>query len=333
MLSKKHFIISLAVCLILLIALPGFSSGKKEEKTYQMRTVTVLAKGDPVGIAMKKFCELVEQRSNGRIKTTDNYGSELGTQREQCEMVQSGSLEMVTSLTSGTGRYIPQLAVFAFPYVFKDDEHVVRSLDGMEAEVSRLLAPHNFVAIAGQNMGFRHSLIKKRPVNKVADFKGLKMRGPDPVYAGMFEAFGADAITTDWSEIYNALQTGVIDGMEASPAMIYSMKFQEQAKYLSKTYHIAAAVYYMFNKKWYESLPDDLRKIVEDSAREAAKYQAEQRDTLDKEKLQAMIAEGVIVNEVADMAEFRKVQEGYKQKLLQKGPEWVDFYNKLKAIP
>lgn len=331
--SKRHFSLLIATVLILLIVQPAFSGGKQEEeKVYQMRTVTVLAKADPVGIAMQRFCDLVEARSDGRIQTTANFGNELGTQREQCEMVQGGSLEMVTSLTSGTGRYVPQLAVFAFPYVFKDDAHVVRCLDAMEDEVSRLLAPHNFVAIGGQNMGFRHCLIKPKPVYKVADFKGLKMRGPDPVYAGMFEAFGADAITTDWSEIYGALQTGVIDGMEASPAMIYSMKFQEQARYFSKTYHIAAAVYYMFNKKWYDGLPEDLRKIVEEAAREGARYQAELRERLDKEKMQAMIDEGVIVNEVDDMGSFREVQEGYKQKLLQKGPEWQDFYDKLKAI-
>jgi len=329
--SRKILIGSLVVGLILVIALPVFSAGEKE-KTYQMRTVTVLANTDPVGIAMARLCELVEERSKGRIKTTANYGSELGRQREQCEMVASGSLEMVTSGTSGTGRYVPQLAVFAFPYVFKDDDHVVRSLNAREDEVSRLLAPHNFVAIGGQNMGFRHCLIKKRPVSTVADFKGLKMRGPDPVYAGMFEAFGTDAITCDWSEIYNALQTGVIDGMEASPAMIYSMKFHEQAKYYSKTYHIAAIVYYMFNKEWFENLPKDLQKIVEESAREAAAYQRELTKTLDVEKMQAMIDEGVIVNEVKDLDEFRKVQEGYKKKLLEKGPEWEDFYTKLRAI-
>jgi TRAP-type C4-dicarboxylate transport system substrate-binding protein len=88
----------------------------------------------------------------------------------------------------------------------------------------------------------------------------------------------------------------------------------------------------MFNKKWYDSLPADLKKIVEDASRDAAKYQAELRDKLDKEKLQAMINEGVTVNEVDNMKNFRKVQEGYKQKLLEKGPEWVDFYNKLSAV-
>ena len=69
------------------------------------------------------------------------------------------------------------------------------------------------------------------------------MRGPNPIYVGMFKTLGASATTTDWSEIC-ALQTGVIDGLEASPDMLLSMKFNEQAKYLSKTSHIAACVYY-----------------------------------------------------------------------------------------
>jgi len=110
------------------------------------------------------------------------------------------------------------------------------------------------------------------------------------------------------------------------------MKFHEQAKYYSKTYHIAAIVYYMFNKEWFENLPKDLQEIVEKSAREAAAYQKELTKKLDVEKMQAMIDEGVIVNEVKDLDEFRKVQEGYKKKLLEKGPEWVDFYTKLRAI-
>ena len=165
MISRKLISVVLSVAFVLIITTPSFS-----ETTYKMRVVTILSKTDPVGLALQQFADTVNKNSNGRIKATAFFGSELGTQREQCEMVQSGSLEMVTSLTSGTGRYVPQLAVFAFPYVFKDDEHVVRSLDAMEDEVSRLLAPHNFVAIAGQNMGFRHCLIKAKPVYKVEDF-------------------------------------------------------------------------------------------------------------------------------------------------------------------
>ena len=248
-------------------------------------------------------------------------------------MLNEGSLEVVTTLASGTARYVPQLGLFEFPYIYKDEAHLVRVLGALEDEVSRLLAPHNFIAIGGQNMGFRHMLNKIKPIVEVADLKGLKMRGPNPVYVGMFDALGASGTTTDWSEIYGALQTGVIDGMEASPDMIYSMKFHEVAKYMSKTYHIAACVYYMIGKNWFESLPADLQSIVLASAREAAAYQNGLDIEAQGKSLQKMIDEGLKVNEVKDIAEFQTTLEAFKSNYVkEKGPAWVELYSQIKAV-
>ena len=331
MISRKYFTIFLVCVLATVFSLPFSVSAK--EKTYKMRTTTCLSQYGSVGKALKRFCELVEERSDGRIKTTVNYAGELGTQREQVEMVHSGSLEVVTSLASGTARYMPQLDLFEFPYIYKNETHLVRVLNALEDEVSRLLAPWNFIAIGGQNMGFRHMLSKKRPIYEVSDLKGLKMRGPNPVYVGMFEALGASGTTTDWSEIYNALRMGVIDGMEASPDMIYSMKFQEVAKYMSKTYHIAACVYYMIRKDWFESLPEDLQEVVVQSARDAAAYQNELDLKVQNESLQKMIDEGLKVNEVKSIDEFKKTLEKFKTSYVQeKGSGWIDLYNKILSV-
>ena len=316
-----------ATCLVPLAA------SAADGKTYTMRTTTPLAKSGSVGKGLDKFVELVAAKSAGRIKGTANYSGELGSQREQVEMVHDGSLEVVTTLASGTARYVPQLALFEFPYIYKDEAHLVRVLNALEPEVSRLLAPFNFVAIGGQNMGFRHMLDKKRPIVSIADMKGLKMRGPNPVYVGMFNALGANGTTTDWSEIYGAIQSGVIDGMEASPDMIYSMRFHEVAPYLSKTNHIAACVYYMINKTWLESLPADLRKIVVDSAREAAAYQNTLDNQVQSESLQKMVAAGAKVNEVKDVGEFVKELASFKTSYVkEKGPDWQALYEKIIAV-
>jgi tripartite ATP-independent transporter DctP family solute receptor len=314
------------VSLIFLLSLDA----EAQTKTFVMRTTTPLSQYGSVGKGLKQFCDRVAEKSGGRIKTTINYAGELGTQREQVEMVHDGSLEVVTTLASGTARYVPQLGLFEFPYIYKNEAHLVRVLDTLEGEVSRLLAPHNFIAVGGQNMGFRHMLNKKRPIYRVADLKGLKMRGPNPVYVGMFNALGASGMTTDWSEIYNALQTGVIDGMEASPDMILSMKFHEQAKYLSKTYHIAACVYYMIRKNWYESLPKDLQDVVMKSAKEAAAFQNKLDNEVQDTSLKKMVAEGLLVNEVKDIKEFQNVLESFKANYIkEKGSAWKDLYNKI----
>ena len=260
MMKAWKMLVLIAIAALIVGTAPVFAGGSQETKTFKMRATTPLAKSGSVGKGLDKLSELVASKSNGRITTTTNYAGELGTQREQVEMVRDGSLEVVTTLASGTAAFVPQLALFEFPYIYKDEAHLVRVLDAMEAEVSKLLAPHNFIAVGGQNMGFRHMLNKKRAIETVADMKGLKMRGPNPVYVGMFNALGASGTTTDWSEIYSAIQTGVIDGLEASPDMLFSMKFHEAAPYMSKTGHIAACVYYMFRKNWVESLPEDLKK-------------------------------------------------------------------------
>lgn len=333
--GRKRWACAAAAMLLLpavLWALSCGGPGAREEK-FQMRASTPLSQHGTVGKGLKRLCDLVEEKSGGRITTRVFYTGQLGNQREQVEMVHDGSLEVVTTLASGTGRYVPQLAIFEFPYIYKDEAHLVRVLDTLEGEVSRLLAPHNFVAFGGQNMGFRHMLNKKRPIRTLADMQGLKMRGPNPVYVEMFKAFGSSGTTTDWSEIYNAIQTGVIDGMEASPDMIYSMKFHEQAKYLSKTYHIAACLYYMIRKDWFDSLPPDLQSIVVEASREAAAYQ-NQLDLEDQSKsMEQLVQEGVIVNEVEDLEAFKAVQAQFKERYIrEKGPAWADLYDKILAV-
>jgi len=120
--------------------------------------------------------------------------------------------------------------------------------------------------------------------------------------------------------------------MEASPDMIASMKFNEVAPYMSKTGHIAACVYYFFNKSWYEKLPADLQKIVMDSAHEAAAYQNKIDSTAQKTALEKMIAGGLKVNEVADVQAFRNKTAPMLDAYKAKGPEWADFINKLSAV-
>jgi TRAP-type C4-dicarboxylate transport system substrate-binding protein len=309
-------------------------AGETEEQVYSLRTSTNLGATGTVGRALQYFIEDVNEASGGRIRATANFGSELGTQREQVEMAQTGSLEMVVaSPPSALAAYVPQLQVLNIPYMFRDEAHVVRVKNGLEDEISRLLEPHNFIAVGGQNMGFRHMLIRERAIYEPTDLEGLQMRGPNPVYIEMFERLGASGITTDWTDVYTSLQTGVIDGMEASPDMIDSMRFQEQAQYLSKTFHIAATVYYFFNKEWFDALPADLQEIVMASARRAAAYQNEIDLEAQEASLQKMIDEGVVVNEVNDLSEFARLTSPMVESFRDRGPEWADLIDKMQAIP
>ena len=303
-----------------------------ENKTYQLRTSTNTAKGSTIGQALDYFVKQVNEKSKQRINATANFGSELGSQAEQVEMTKTGSLEMVVAAPgTGMGVWVPQLVMFEFPYLFKDNAHYRRVLKGMTNEVSKLVAPNGFTAASGQSQGARDMLTIK-PVKSLEDMKGLKMRGPNSVYISMFNALGASGTTMDWSEIYTALQTKIIDGMESSPSSINSMKFNEVAPNLTITNHIIACTYYFYNTKWLEGLPKDLQKIVLDCAEDAAAYQAKIDDEDQVKALAAMKARGLKVWELSDGDKWVKACSGMLATYRAKGAAWDDFINKLLVI-
>jgi tripartite ATP-independent transporter DctP family solute receptor len=329
----KRGIIAVLV-ILLMVSSMVFAQGAKDEtaKTYKLRASTNLAGSGTIGRGLTKFVELVNEKSGGRIVATANYGAELGNQAEQVEMARTGSLEMVVAAPgTGPGTWVPQLMMFEFPYLFKDNEHYRRVLKGVEGEVSKLVQPYGFIALAGQSQGSRH-MLTKRPVRQLSDLANMKMRGPNAVYVSMFEYLGAAGTTMDWNEIYTALQTGVVDGMEASPSMINSMKFQDVAKNLTITDHIIACTYYFFNEKWFNSLPADLQQIVREAADEATAYQAIIDDEDQEDSLAKMRAEGVAFHVPADRNAWIAATSPMLGEYRAKGADWNDFIDKLLAI-
>lgn len=323
------------VFLIMVLIVPAlFAAGSKEQgaQVYKLRASSNLAASGTVGKGLAKFVELVNEKSGGRIVATANFGAELGSQSEQVEMARTGSLECVVAAPgTGPGMWVPQLMMFEFPFIFKDVNHYRRVLKGLEEEVTALVKPYGFVAMAGQSQGARHMLTKK-PVEKLSDLKDMKMRGPNAVYISMFQSLGASGTTMDWNEIYTALQTGVIDGMEASPSMINSMKFQDVAKNLTITDHIIACVYYFFNEKWFNSLPEDLQKIVRECADEATLYQAEIDDKDQEASLELMKSQGVNVHTLSDKSAWVEACAPMLDEYRAKGAAWDDFIQKILLI-
>lgn len=299
---------------------------------FELRTSTNLAATGTVGRALQKFVDLVNEKAEGRIEAVANFGNELGSQAEQVEMAQLGTLEMVVAAPgTGPGAWVPELLLFEFPYLFKDNAHYRRMLKGMEEEVTARVQPHGFIAMAGQSQGARH-MLTVQPVEKLEDLANLKMRGPNAMYISMFNALGAAGTTMDWNEIYTALQNKTIDGMEASPSMIHSMKFEDNAKNLTITNHIIACVYYFFNENWFNSLPADLQEVVRACAEEAAVYQAEIDDEDQQIALDAMVASGVVVHELSDGDKWVEACAPIQDEYRAKGDNWSSFLDAMLAI-
>lgn len=316
---------------------PAESTGSKPAdpgETYELRCSTNLAATSTVGQGLAKFAELVNEKSEGRIKCTANFGSELGNQSEQVAMAKGGDLEMVVAAPgTGPGAYegCEQLLLFEFPFLFQDNDHYRRVMKATLDDVNEIVAPIGFTAMAGQSQGSR-DILTNVPVTCLADMQDLVMRGPNAVYISMFEALGAAGITMDWNEIYTAMSQNVCNGCEGSPSSLHASALEDNGKYLAITNHIIACAYYFFNTEWLESLPEDLQAVVAECADAAQAYQEELDDADQEAALAEMEKNGVTITEIADIEDWKKACEPMTEEYLSKGEQWKAFYDVLTSV-
>jgi tripartite ATP-independent transporter DctP family solute receptor len=192
------------------------------------------------------------------------------------------------------------VGIFEMPYLVKDRDHMKK----IEKEIVwPTLAPaaekKGIKIIAVWENGYRHITNSKRPINGPDDLKGLKLRVPEGKWrVKMFQAYGANPSPMKFSEVFTALQTGVMDGQENPFTQIYSAKFQEVQKYLSLSGHVYTPAYVTVGTKKWASLPDDVRKILEDTAMETQAFVYATAAKDDTDLLGKLKAAGMQVNEV-----------------------------------
>jgi len=210
--------------------------------------------------------------------------------------------------------------VFEMPYLVKDREHMKK----IEKEVfwSRL-APaaeaKGLQVVAVWENGYRHITNNKRPINKPEDLAGVKLRTPEGKWrVKMFQTYGANPSPMKFSEVFTALQTGVMDGQENPYTQIYSAKFQEVQKFISLTGHVYTPAYATVGAKKWATLPADVRKILEDTARETQAYVYELAEKGDTELLAKITDAGVksnVPNKDAFVAASKPVYEEFAKEV------------------
>jgi TRAP-type transport system periplasmic protein len=235
--------------------------------------------------------------------------SQLGGDKELLQKLKLGTVDIALPSTVMSSE-VDLFGMFEMPYLVKDRKH----MNAIEKEVVwPRLAPEaekkGLKIIAVWENGYRHITNSRRPINVPADLKGIKLRVPEGKWrVKMFQTYGANPSPMKFSEVFTALQTGVMDGQENPFTQIYSAKFQEVQKFLSLTGHVYTPAYATVGTKKWASLPADVRKILEDTAREnqAFVYATAARD--EDDLLNKLKAGGIQVNE-ADKAAFVKASQ------------------------
>lgn len=210
--------------------------------------------------AFKAYCE---GASGGEIKIDLYPANQLGSLDELFEGVKTGVYQICQGDETITGFYDPML-VLSIPYLFSNEYVVMRFFQSdFFQQLNDGFAQKTGVRIlAATTYGFRCFTNSKRPIKSLDDMKGLKIRvQPVPVMMELVKALGGSPTPISWGELYSALQQGVVDGQENPPGLVYDSKFYEVQKYMTMDEHVLAFNLYYANDKWYQALPENIKKI------------------------------------------------------------------------
>ncbi len=234
----------------------------------------VVASDAPKGKGAQRFKELAEERTKGRVKVEVFPNSQLYKDKEEMEALQLGSVQMLApSLAKFAPLGVKDFEVFDLPYIFRDDAAFRAVTEGpVGADLLKKLEPKGVKGLAYWDNGF-HIMSANKPLHSVADFKGLKMRiQSSKVLDAQMRALGAIPQVMAFSELYQALQTGVVDGTEGVPSNFYTQKIYEVQKHMTLSNHGHLAYAVIANKKFWDGLPADIRTILEGALKDATTY-------------------------------------------------------------
>ncbi len=244
-----------------------------------------------------EFAKRANERLGGKAKVVVFGSSQLGGDKELLQKLKLGTVDFALPSTVMSSE-VDLFGVFEMPYLVKDREHMKRiEKDVFWSKLAPEVEKKGLRVIAVWENGYRHITNSKRAINTPDDLKGIKLRTPEGKWrVKMFQAYGANPSPMKFSEVFTALQTGVMDGQENPFTQIYSAKFQEVQKYLSLTGHVYTPAYVTVGAKRWDSLPADVRSTLEAVAKEtqAFVYQTAAKD--ENDLLGKLKAAGMQVN-------------------------------------
>lgn len=247
--------------------------------------------------AMEVFAEKLKGRLGDTVEVELFANSHLGTVDEMVEQVKGGVLECMYESVGVLGSFHPAANIEGVAYVYKDVDHFFRIWRGPVGQeiLDSIATDAGFRVVGPAYHGFRQVLTNK-PIEKAEDLDGMKIRAPGiPAYIESIRAMGANPATVAFEEVYAALQSHVVDGVEQPLTAIKDKRFHEVVKHLALTNHMAETMGFMCNADWYAGLDEATRAAIEASAVESAEWYRTYTDESQAALLAELEAEGAIV--------------------------------------
>jgi tripartite ATP-independent transporter DctP family solute receptor len=317
-----------SLCLGLLALLPMTAALAQDIKERTIKFAFQNQKGHPQADGAQKFADLVAQKSGNKIQVKLFPGGTLGGDVQTVSALQGGTVEMTVLNAGILSSQVKSFEVFDFPFLFASPEEADAVVDGpFGRALFDKLAEKNLIGLAYWELGFRNLTNSKRPITKVEDIAGLKIRViQSPIYIDMFNALGAAATPLPFPELYPALEQKAVDGQENPFTLIRTSKLYEVQKHVAVTRHVYNPQAVLIGRKLWDQLSAVEKKLIDEAADEAATYQRALSRKQSDEALAELKKLGMQVTEFspAEMQRLRdKVQPVIDKHTAAVGPEVV----------
>ena len=288
---------------------------------------TTVNEQDSFQVCAEKFAELVKERTNGAYEIEIHPNGALGDERTMLESMQMGTLDMGIITSGPFVNFSSAMGVLDMPFLFANNEEAYKVLDGeIGKELLGTLEDADLKGLAYAERGFRNITNSKKPITNAADVAGLKLRVMEnDVYTATFKALDVNAVPMAWSDALTALQQGTIDGEENPINVIYSYKLWESQKYVTLDRHSYSTAIITMSNDLFKSLPEDVQKIFEESAQEAAEYERQWVADQEADQLQEIKDHGMEVVENPDVDSFRAAV----QSVYDAYPDYADYIKRI----
>src|SRR5262245_41371584 len=302
---KRHAMVLGAA---LLLAASSLSAWAQQKLVLKATDVHPL--GYPTVEAVVRMGKKLEQATGGRLSIQMYPSMQLGGEKEMIEQAQVGALAIARISVGPMGPIVPELNVFNLPFMFRDNAHMEKVIDGpIGDELLQRLTDHptaNLIGLCWMTAGARHVYNSKRPIRSIEDLKGLKIRMMgNLVFVDTMNALGGNGVSMGFDQLVNAMQTGVVDGAENNEPTYTTGQHYRYAKYFSLTGHLMIPEILVFSKKIFAALTREDQELIRKLARQA---QLEERSLwyeMERKSIAQMNEAGVEIINIPDKTAFR----------------------------
>ncbi|PZQ00706.1 MAG: ABC transporter substrate-binding protein [Variovorax paradoxus] len=294
-----------------LLLAAGSASAQFKDRNF--RVSNGVSKEHPMGNGLAAMGACTLEKSGGKMKIQAFWDGSLGSDLTSTQSVRTGSIDMVLTSTAPVVSIVPALGVFDLPFLFNTAAEADQLLDGKVGDwFSAKMPAVGLINLAWWENGFRHTTNSKRPITKVEDFDGVKMRVmQNNVYLDTFKTLGSNAVPMAFTEVYSALETKTVDGQENPFTNIENMKFYEVQKYLTLSKHAYSPTLVLFSKKVWDGLSEQEHAVLKDCAVVGRAEQRKANRAMEAKSVDNLRSKGMAVNEISP-AETARIREKTK---------------------